>query len=141
MFRCLFVLIFLFFALSSNAIYNFKTNEEAVPKINSKNWILVAQGCHSCSELLNSLKTFCSGKKPDSSKLGFFITGSSAPAMFKKLADFKASYEIFSGSPNEFYAAYQIMGSPSLRAKNNKIIVGKDKILKYLKKDSQFCSA
>ena len=141
MLRFVFVLAGFCIVFSSSALYNFKTNEEAVPKVNSKNWILVAQGCHSCSELLSSLKTFCSGKKPDSSKLGFFITGSSPPAMFKKLADFKKNYEIFSGSPNEFYAAYQLMGSPSLRAKNKKIIVGKDKILKYLKKDSQFCSS
>ena len=139
--RFLFISSFLFFAYSSSAVYNFKTNEEATPNINSKNWILVAQGCHSCSELLNSLKTFCSGKKPKPSNLGFFVTGSSPSAMSKKLVDYKANYEIFSGSPNEFYQSYKIMGSPSLRAKNKKIIVGKDKILKYLKKDAQFCSS
>ena len=118
-----------------------KTNKETQPKIGEKNWILVAQGCHSCSELLSSLKTFCKGKQPKPSQIGFFITGASRTAMFKKLKDFKENYEIFSGSPNEFYESYKLMGSPSLKAKNQKMVSGKEKILQYLKKDSQFCSS
>ena len=141
MIRTVYFFFFLCFSFSSSAIYNMKTNKEEKPKIGVKHWLLVAQGCHSCSELLNSLKTFCKGKKPSSSQLGFFVTGSSLQAMFKKLEDFKESYEIFSGSPNEFYESYKLMGSPSLRAKDKKIVMGKDKILQYLKKDSQLCSS
>ena len=136
-----FVFVLSFFSFSSVAIYNLKTNKETQPKVNGKNWILVAQGCHSCSELLTALTTFCKGKKPNPAQIGFFVTGSSLPAMFEKLKDFKESYEIFSGSPNEFYESYKLMGSPSLRSKNEKIIVGKNSILQYLKKDSQFCSS
>ena len=139
--RFILLLSFLFVSFSSQAIYDLKTNKEAQPKTGGKNWILVAQGCHSCSELLSSLKTFCKGKKPSPSKLGFFVTGSSATAMFKKLKDFKEDYEIFSGSPNEFYESYKLMGTPSLKAENKKALVGKDKILQFLKKDSQFCSS
>ena len=139
--RLICFLSFLCFTFSSSAIYNLKTNKEVQPKIDSKNWILVAQGCHSCSELLNSLKIFCKGKKPSPSQVGFLITGSNTSSMFKKLKDFKESYEIFSGSPNEFYESYQLMGSPSLKVKNKKIVMGKDKILQFLKKDTQFCSS
>ena len=140
MFRFVFFMSFFCFSFSSSAIYNLKTNKEAQPKIGGKHWILVAQGCHSCSELLKELKTFCKGKKPSSSQLGFLVTGSSSSAMLKKLQDFKKDYEIFSGSPNEFYESYKVMGSPSLKAKNNKVVLGKDSILRFLKKDSQFCS-
>ena len=141
MFRLICFFSFLCFSFSSGAIYNLKTNKSAQPKTGAKHWILVAQGCHSCSELLTELKTFCKGSKPKSSQLGFFVTGVSPSAMLKKLEDFKADYEIFSGSPNEFYESYQIMGSPSLKAKNKKNILGKNKILKFLKKDFQFCSS
>ena len=127
-------------SIPSHAIFNMKTNKEALPKTGAKHWILVAQGCHSCSELLSSLETFCNGKKPKPLQAGFFVTGSNLQAMLKKLKSFKSNYEIFSGSPNEFYESYQLMGSPSLKAKNNKNVVGKDKILQFLKKDSQFCS-
>ena len=141
MFRLICFVSFLCCVFSASAIYNFKTNQPAQPKIDSKNWILVAQGCHSCSELLNSLKTFCKGKKPNPSQVGFFITGSNTSSMIKKLKDFKEGYEIFSGSPNEFYESYKLMGSPSLKAKNKKVVLGKDKILQFLKKDAQFCSS
>ena len=131
----------LFFSFSSGAIYNLKKNTESQPKTGTKNWILVAQGCHSCTELLTELKSFCKGKKPKPSQVGFFVTGSSSSAMLKKLENFKEDYEIFSGSPNEFYESYQLMGSPSLKTKSKKNILGKNKILSFLKKDSQFCSS
>lgn len=133
--------VFLFFSFNAGAIYNLKTKTEKFPKKPlNKHWLLVAQGCHSCSELLTQLKSFCSGKKPSASKIGFFVTGSSPEAMLKKLKDFKADYEIFSGSPNEFYETYKLMGSPSLRIKNKeKSVVGKGQILNFLKKDSSFC--
>jgi len=131
---------FLFFSFQSFSIYNLKTNKGAQPKdVNKKYWLLVAQGCHSCSEVLKNLTTFCSGKKPSPSRVGFFATGSQPSRLLKKLDDFKADYEIFSGSPNEFYETYNISGSPSLKAKN-KTILGKNKILKFLKKDSHFCT-
>lgn len=131
-----------FFSLSSGAIYNLKTNTGAKPQnVEKKYWLLVAQGCHSCTEVLKQLEAFCSGKKPTPSKIGFFVTGNSTSTMLKKLEKFKSDYEIFSGSPNEFYESYQITGSPSLRIKNkNKSVSGKDKILKFLKKDSNFCT-
>lgn len=143
LFRYLFVFPFLFFSFYSGAIYNLKTNKEGLPKkAENKHWLLVAQGCHSCSEVLTELKKFCSGKKPSSSKIGFFATGNSVPAMLKKLEDFKADYEIFSGSPNEFYETYKLQASPGLKIKNKeKAVFGKNKILKFLKKDSDFCSA
>ena len=132
----------LFFSVSSEAIYNIKTNTEGLPdKVENKHWLLVAQGCHSCSEVLMELKTFCSSRKPSPSQIGFFATGPSAKALLKKLEDFKADYEIFSGSPNEFYETYKIMGSPSLKIKSkSKSVSGKNKILKFLKKDSHICA-
>ena len=142
-FHSLFVSSFLVFSFSSKAIYNLKTDKEGLPKkVESKHWLLVTQGCHSCSEVLTELTKFCSGKKPSSSKIGFFATGRSASALLNKLEDFKTGYEFFSGSPNEFYETYKLQASPSLRIKNKgKIIVGKRKILGFLKKDSNFCSA
>ena len=137
-----FLLNFLiFFSFSSGAIYNLKTNKEGRPeKSEKKHWLLVAQGCYSCSEVLTELKQFCSGRKPSSSQIGFFVMGSSPEAMLKKLSDFKKDYEIFSGSPNEFYESYRIQGSPSLKVKGKgKSIMGKHQILKFLKKDSHFC--
>lgn len=141
-FRFLLIGFFLLFSFSSLAIYNLKSNKEALPKtIGSKHWLLVAQGCHSCAELLTDLKTICSGKKPSSSRIGFFAIGSSPKALLNKLKDFNTGYEIFSGSANEFYETYKIMGSPSLKIKAKaKSVSGKDKILSFLKKDSSFCS-
>ena len=141
MIRFILFMSFFCFSFPSSAIYNLKTNKEAQPKIGAKHWILVAQGCHSCSELLKDLKTFCKGKKPSSAQVGFFVTGSSSSVMLKKLKDFKEDYEIFSGSPNEFYESYKVMGSPSLKAKNNKVVLGKGPVLQFLKKDDQFCSS
>ena len=140
MFRFFALFLFVLFSLPSGAIYNLKNNKEGLPK-KAKHWLLVAQGCHSCSELLTKLKTFCSGKKPSPSQIGFFATGPSPKALLKKLADFKAGYEIFSGSPNEFYETYKIMASPSLKIKGQaKSVMGKEPILKFLKKDTNFCS-
>lgn len=134
--------VLLFFSFSSGAIYNLKSNKEGQPKnVSGKHWLLVAQGCHSCSEVLKELETFCSGKKPSPSKIGFFATGSSPKDMLKKLSAFKADYEIFSGSPNEFYESYKIMGSPSLKIKGQKkSAMGKGPVLSVLKKDAGFCS-
>lgn len=133
----------LFFSVPGFTIYNLKTNTGGLPKkAGGKHWLLVAQGCHSCMELLTELKTFCTGKKPSPSRIGFFATGSSPQALLKKLADFRAGYEVFSGSPNEFYETYNLMGSPSLKIKaQSKSVSGKNKILKFLKKDPDFCSA
>ncbi|MCY4321215.1 MAG: hypothetical protein OXC37_02250 [Bdellovibrionaceae bacterium] len=139
MYKFIFPFVFLFLSFSSNAVYNLKTNKEAEPKIGEKHWILVAQACHSCDEVLKSLNTFCEGKKPQSLKVGFFITGSSQSKMIDKLNNFKTDYEIFSGSPNEFSQNYKLGGAPALRSKDNKIVYGKAKILEFLKKDSQFC--
>ena len=141
--RFLFLNLFLFFSFSSGAIYNLKTNTGGLPKeAEKKHWLLVSQGCHSCSEVLTELKKFCSDKKPSPSKIGFFAIGKSSEALLKKLEDFKADYEIFSGSSNEFYQTYQLLASPSLKIKaKEKTVVGKSKILEVLKKDSDFCSA
>ena len=133
---------FLLFSFSSGAIYNLKTNKEGLPKeVDKKHWLLVTQGCHSCSEVLTELDKFCSGKKPSPTQIGFFATGRSPEALLKKLKAFKGNYEIFSGSPNEFYETYKIQGSPSLKIKGKKEAVGgKKSIIKFLKKDSGFCS-
>lgn len=137
-------LFLLFFLLPGygEAIYNLKNNQGGEPKnVESKHWLLVAQGCHTCSEVLSELTKLCSNKKPSPSKIGFFATGSNPSALLKKLKDFEESYEIFSGSPNEFYQAYNMMGTPGLKIKNKKkVIFGKKKILDFLKKDSDFCS-
>ena len=141
-FRFLFVGIFFLFSSFSEAIFNLETKKEGLPaNSESKYWLLVSQGCHSCSQVLTELKRFCSGKKPPSSNIGFFAIGSIS-AISKKLEDFKGDYEIFLGSTNEFHESYRLVGSPSLKIKNKrKAVVGKDKILKFLKKDSEFCSA
>ena len=132
----------LLFPFPGKAIYNLKSNKGGTPEnIEAKHWLLVAQGCHSCLEVLSELTKICSNKKPSPSKIGFFATGSDPSALLKKLEDFKESYEIFSGSPNEFYQTYNMMGSPSLKIKDKKkVIVGKKKLLDFLKKDSDFCS-
>ena len=59
--------------------------------------------------------------------------------MLNKLKDFKADYEIFAGSPGEFYQHYQITASPSLKS-GKTLISGKTAILKLLKKDTKICS-
>ena len=89
----------LFFAFYSFGIFNLKTAEEQEPNISSKKWVVVTQKCHSCSELLIDLKTFCGGNKPSPQKMGFLISGSNQKAMLEKLRDFKTDYEIFAGSP------------------------------------------
>ncbi len=143
MFRFIFFLLVpCFFSFSSGAIYNLKSKKAGGPKkAEKKHWLLVAQGCHSCSETLADLTKLCSGKKPAPSQIGFFATGPNPKALLKKLKAFQAGYEIFSGSPNEFYEAYKIQGSPSLKIKGGKkSVMGKASILKFLKKDSAFCA-
>ncbi len=143
LFRFLLVWCFFILPFPSEAIYNLKTKKEELPaNAENKHWLLVSQGCHSCSEVLTELTKFCSGKKPSPSKIGFFATGQSIPAMQKKLKDFESGYQMFSGSPNEFYETYKLLATPSLKIKGkNKAVVGKDKILEFLKKDTHFCSA
>ena len=133
----------LFFAFSSGAIFNLETNQKGAPeKVESRHWLFVAQGCHSCSEVLASLEKICSGKKPNPSKIGFFIIGSSADAMKKKLKSWGKGYETFSGSPGEFHKTYQLFASPSLRVKETeKIVSGKNQILDFLKKDPSLSCA
>lgn len=136
------ILIFSFLAASSAfaAIYDLKTHDKGEPKeAFSKYWLLVAEGCSSCDQVLDKLKTFCSGKKPSPSKISFFITGKNERKMLKKLKDY-ADYDIFSGSPDEFYTTYGFQGSPALLMKQKgKITSGKTGILTALKKDKQFC--
>ena len=140
--RYIFLVSLFCFPFFGGAIYNLKTNKAGQPqKFEKKHWLLVSQGCHSCAELLLKLESICSGKKPSIDKIGFFTTGRSPEALLKKLESFKVGYEIFAGSPNEFYETYQILGSPSLKLKGGqKVVAGKDPILKFLKKDSSFCS-
>lgn len=135
--------LLMFFSFSSLAIYNLKTSKEGRPESETnKHWLLVSEGCHSCSEVLTGLETFCSGNKPPISQIGFFVTGRTLAGMKKKLSAFKADYEIFSGSPNEFYQAYQMQATPSLKIRaKNKSVSGSDKILTYLKKDDSFCQS
>ena len=135
-------LVVFFFSFSSGAIYNLKTNKEGLPKeVAKKHWLLVTQACHSCSEVLTELEKICSGKKPSSSQIGFFAVGRSPSKLLKKLQAFQVDYEIFSGSYNEFYQAYKLQASPGLKIKGKeKSISGKSQILKFLKKDSNFCS-
>ena len=129
-----------FFCSSGFAIYNLKTVKEASPP-SDRHWLLISEGCHSCSELIGKLNSFCSGKKPASSKIGFFVIGSGLKPLMKKLKSFKTGYLIFAGSSNEFYQAYQMMGTPSLRAKGKKKpIYGKGPVLEFLKKDREFCA-
>ena len=134
--------LFFCFSFNSLSIYDLKTNTGGLPKhVEAKHWILVSQACQPCAELLEALKSFCAGKKPAPARLGFFATGPNPKELLKKLKDFKTDYEIFSGSANEFYQTYQILGAPSLKIKaKNKNITGKNQILKFLKTDSQFCS-
>ena len=136
------VLIFSFLVTSSvsAAIYNLKTHDQNEPKeAFSKYWLLVAEGCSSCDQVLNELKTFCSGKKPSSDKISFFVTGRNEQKMLKKLKDY-SEYDIFSGSPDELYTTYGFQGSPALLMKQKgKITSGKTGVLTVLRKDEQFC--
>lgn len=135
---CYFVLAL--FSFSSFSLFNLKTGEEQEPDINSKKWVIVAQNCHSCFELLADLKIFCKNRKPSPEKMGFLVSGSSQKAMLKKLKDFKQEYEIFAGSPNELYQHYNVVSSPSLKIDGG-LISGKNAVLKHLKEDQDFCSA
>ncbi len=141
-----------FFCLPAAGIYNLKTNKEQSPDVSGRHWIFVAEGCHSCDELLSELSGFCSGKKPPAAeKLGFFVSGQSRQNMLGKLKNYQSGgYLIFSGSPGELYASYGVHGSPSLlkspsksaaAGKKNKIISGKAGILKALRKDRGLCPA
>ena len=142
LFRVVFLPAFVFFSFSSLAIYDLQTKEESFPKnVEGKNWLLVSQGCHSCSQVLSELKGFCSGKKPSSSKIGFFAIGDNPSALLKKLDGFVSDYEIFAGTPGEFYQAYNLQGTPGLKPKgqNKKPVMGKSQILSALKEDTDFC--
>lgn len=136
----IFILSFLATSSASAAIYNLKTHDKGEPKeAFSKYWLLVAEGCSSCDQVLDELKAFCSGKKPSSGKISFFVTGQNEQKMLKKLNDY-TDYDIFSGSPDEFYTTYGFQGSPALLMKQKgKITAGKTGILTTLKKDKQFC--
>jgi len=113
--------------------------EEQEPNLSSKAWVIVAEKCHSCLELLIELKTFCEGKKASPEKMGFLISGSNKKAMLEKLKDYKEDYEIFAGSPGELYQHYKVSNSSSLKS-GKKLIFGKKTILKFLKEDKKFCS-
>lgn len=139
-FRLLMFAGVIFFSSYSLGIFNLKTKKEGQPNFSGKHWVSVTEACHSCSELLIELKSFCNNKKPPNSRLGFLISGSTIQSMLEKLKDYKQDYEIFSGSPNEFYESYQIMASPSLKT-SSKVISGKTAILNFLKKDQSFCSS
>ena len=134
-----------FFCFSGSAIYNLETNKEAAPLLSNKHWIFVAEGCHSCDELLSDLQSFCSGSKPPSQNLGFFISGQKRQKMLDKMKHYRSGYQIFSGSPSELYSSYGVQGSPSLlttvqgKSKKGKVISGKSGILNSLKADKGFC--
>jgi len=113
--------------------------EEQKPKTSSKSWVVVAEGCHSCQEILVKLKTFCKGKKASPEKMGFLISGSNKEAMLKKLEDYKSGYEIFAGSPGELYQYYKVSSSPALIS-GTQLVSGKKAILKHLKNHNSFCS-
>jgi len=134
----LFVFFLLFF-FSSFGIFNLKTGEEQEPQIDSKKWVILAQKCHSCFELLVELETFCKGAKPSPKKVGFLISGSNTEAMLNKLKNFKEDYEMFAGSPGELYQHYNVRASHSLRSEK-KLLSWKSSILKFLKEDKTFCS-
>ena len=126
-------------------IFNLKTGQEQEPKnLSSKKWIMLAQGCHSCVDLLLKLKTFCKGKDsegkaPSHDKIGFFVSGSERTTMLTKLKDFTEKYEIYGASAGELYQHYQVMNSPSLKS-GKTLLSGKEAILEFLKKDKNFCS-
>lgn len=136
----IFILSFFVAFSAPAAIHNLKTHDKEAPKdAFGKYWLLVAEGCSSCDQVLDELKTFCSGKKPSSDKISFFVTGKNEQKMLKKLKDY-ANYDIFSGSPDELYTAYGFQGAPALLMKQKaKITSGKTGILNNLRKDKQFC--
>lgn len=141
-FRLFCCVVLLCCSSTTGAIYNLKTGLEKLPtNTTNRHWLLTAEGCHSCQQLLTELKGFCSGKPPSPLKIGFWVTGRTRDGMRQKMKDF-LSFDIFSGSPSEFYESYGIIGSPSLKAKGGKkVIAGKAPIIEFLKKDSHFCSA
>ena len=127
---------------ASSGIYNLKTKAKGAPADPfGKYYLLVAEGCRSCDQVLSGIKTICSGKKPEASKVGFFVTGQNEKKMLKKLKDY-AGYDVFSGSTDDMFASYGFQGAPALLAKEKgKIISGKDGILNVLKKDGKLCDA
>lgn len=123
------------------AIYNIQTNKEVnAVAVSQKYWLLVDQNCLFCDEVVLELEKFCKGKKPTSKKIGFFMIGVNKKVIQSKLRSFSKAYDIYIGSPNEFYNAYNLQGSPSLLFKGSKkFVLGKDAIIKKLKKDQNFC--
>ena len=140
MLKLFLIVIFFTFSFNSFGIFNMKDNKEEKPDIKSKKWLILSQNCHTCSELLVDLKSLCGGKKPPPQQLGFLISGSSPQAMLDKIKNFKDGYELFSGSPNEFYEHYTVISTPSL-INVKKVIAGKSAILKFLKNDKKICSS
>ncbi len=140
-YKIFFLSLFLFSHLSYG-IYNLKTKKELdLSKVSEKHWLLLDQNCHSCDSVLLELETFCKKKKPSPQTIGFFVIGFNQASINKKLKSFKAGYEVYVGSPSEFYNGFHIQGSPSLLLKGNKkTIQGKDKIIKKVGKISNFCS-
>ena len=140
-YRVLFPLLFLF-SYPSYGIYHWETKQALnQSKVSSKYWLLLDQNCHFCDAILLELETFCKGRKPSSKTIGFFVIGLNKTSISKKLKSFNKGYEIYLGSPSEFYSAYSAQGSPSLLLKGNKkIIQGKDKIMKKIRKSINFCS-
>ena len=133
--------LFVLFSLSSQALYNFKTKAKSQPtNMDKKHWLVVSENCHSCSQVLNKLKTFCSGKKPSAKQLGFLISGKDPKAISKKLKHYEKDYEVFVGSHKEFYSSYKLLSTPSLLTKTKKVFTQKSTILDFLKTDHLFCS-
>ena len=117
------------------------TNKEiSAGAVSKKYWVLLDQSCHFCDALMLDLAKFCNGKKPSSKKIGFFMVGINQKLINKKLGVFNKSYDVYLGSTNEFFNAYNLQGSPSLLLKaSKKSILGQDKIVQKLKKDKSFC--
>ena len=126
----------------ASGIYNLKTKAKGAPEDPfGKYWLLVAEGCRSCDQVLSGIKTICSGKSPAPGKISFFVTGQSEKKMLKKLKDY-AGYDVFSGSTADMFSSYGFQDAPALLAKEKgKIISGKSGILSTLKKDGKLCAA
>lgn len=140
----IFLFYIIFVPVQALSLQNLITKKKEDPKnIQKKHWLLLAQNCHSCMELLTSLKTLCPNKKISAKELGFFTTGSSPAKILKKLQYFKtAKHEIFHAPASEFYKKYKISAAPSLKPKNTQaILIGKIPILKFLKKQAKLCSS
>lgn len=138
----IFVVLFCFYPAFSQAIYNMKNNQSIDSKsVSKKYWILLDQSCAVCDAVMLELETICaSGKKPSSKNLGFFVVAVNKDVVSKKLKSFKSGYDVYLGSSSQFYEAYGLQGSPSLLLKGSqKSIIGKTKIIKKLKKDTNFC--